>query len=172
MRKWTPIAAAAVALLAASAQGQTTRQPGGWSQGPGMTGKLRGGSMARHRQAMTGRIPAPYDSYRDPLPESGAVVDRGMSIYLDRCESCHGTAGHGDGLAARALSPKPADLAWLSRLTVAQWDPFMYWAIAEGGVRFGTAMPAFKDTLSKEDIWSVVTYIRSELRPPGPAPGA
>jgi hypothetical protein len=25
----------------------------------------------------------------------------------------------------------------------------MYWTVAEGGTRFGSAMPAFKDSLSK-----------------------
>jgi hypothetical protein len=40
-----------------------------------------------------------------------------------------------------------------------QWDPFMYWTIPEGGAQYGNAMPAFKNKLSKDDIWqSSVTY--------------
>jgi len=46
---------------------------------------------------------------------------------------------------------------------MAQWDPFMYCTIAEGGAQFGTAMPSFNDSLSKDDIWAVIGYIQARL---------
>ena len=39
----------------------------------------------------------------------------------------------------------------------------MYWTVAEGGAQFGSAMPAFKGTLSKGDIWAVIAYIQARL---------
>jgi mono/diheme cytochrome c family protein len=39
----------------------------------------------------------------------------------------------------------------------------MNWTISEGGPPFGTAMPAFKDTLSRDNLWAVIAYIQSEL---------
>jgi mono/diheme cytochrome c family protein len=42
-------------------------------------------------------------------------------------------------------------------------DRYIYWTVAEGGQPLGTAMPAFKDNLSQEDIWAVVAYIRDGL---------
>ena len=39
----------------------------------------------------------------------------------------------------------------------------MYWTIAEGGAAFGTAMPAFKGTLTENDIWAVTAYIQARL---------
>ena len=48
-------------------------------------------------------------------------------------------------------------------MPMAQWDSFMYWTIAEGGAQFGSAMPAFKDALSKDDIWAVIAYIQARL---------
>jgi mono/diheme cytochrome c family protein len=45
-------------------------------------------------------------------------------------------------------------------MPMAQWDPFMYWTIAEGGAEFGSAMPAFKDALPKDDIWAVIATYR------------
>jgi mono/diheme cytochrome c family protein len=48
-------------------------------------------------------------------------------------------------------------------MPMAQWDPFMYWTIAEGGAQFGTAMPAFKSVLSENDIWVVTAYIQARL---------
>ena len=42
---------------------------------------------------------------------SAAVSDAGAKVYKSYCESCHGTKGRGDGVAAAALNPKPADFA-------------------------------------------------------------
>jgi len=44
-------------------------------------------------------------------------------------------------------------------------DPYLLWAISEGGQPFGTQMPAFKDTLEREEIWQIVTYMRAGFRP-------
>jgi len=40
-------------------------------------------------------------------------------------------------------------------------DEYMMWSISEGGKAFGTAMPAFKDTLSEEEIWKIVIFMRA-----------
>ena len=39
------------------------------------------------------------------------------------------------------------------------------WTVSEGGKAFGTPMPAFKDMLSKEDIWKIVTFMRAGFPP-------
>lgn len=133
--------------------------------GHGMNGMM-GGSMQRHHRAMMGNIPAAYANLSNPLPLTPVTVDRGEKIYATQCSSCHGGTGAGDGPAAKGMSPPPANLAWLSRMPMGQWDPFMYWTIADGGAAYGTAMPAFKSTLSQDDIWSVVAYIQAHLPAP------
>ena len=40
-------------------------------------------------------------------------------------------------------------------------DAYLLWAISEGGTSFGTQMPAFKDKLSDEQIWQIVTFMRA-----------
>lgn len=133
--------------------------------GPGGRGGMGGmaGSMPRHRQAMMSGVPAPYDSLVNPLPRTRETLDLGAIVYAENCASCHGPTGRGDGEAGRELSPPPGNLAWLSRMPMVRWDPFMYWTVADGGTAFGTAMPAFKDTLSKDDIWAVIAYIQARL---------
>ena len=42
---------------------------------------------------------------------SAADVAAGKAKYDTICASCHGATGKGDGLAAVALTPKPADLS-------------------------------------------------------------
>jgi mono/diheme cytochrome c family protein len=84
-------------------------------------------------------------------------------VYDSNCASCHGPNGAGDGEAGKGLNPPRGNLVWLSQMPMVEWDPFMYWTVAEGGAQFGTAMPAFKDTLSKDDIWAVVAYIQAQM---------
>jgi hypothetical protein len=36
----------------------------------------------------------------------------------------------------------------------------LLWAIGEGGKQFDSEMPAFKDKLSRDDIWRVISYMR------------
>lgn len=133
---------------------------GGWPMGHGWRGQ---GPMPRHHVAMMWGIPAPYTGLTNPLPRTQATLDAGAKVYADNCVSCHGEQGLGDGEAGRNLSPPPGNLAWLSDMPMARWDGFMYWTIAEGGAQFGTAMPAYKDVLSRNDIWAVTAYVQAHL---------
>jgi mono/diheme cytochrome c family protein len=117
----------------------------------------------RHRIAMMQGIPAPYDAMTNPLKPTQATLDRGAAVYAQNCAMCHGKQGLGDGPAAAGLSPAPADLAWLSNMPIGQWDSFIYWTVAEGGAPVGSAMPAYKDGLSKDQIWEVTTYLEAHL---------
>ncbi|HEX5379539.1 MAG TPA: cytochrome c [Phenylobacterium sp.] len=136
-------------------------------RGPGMMGGMGGGVMgpstARNHAAMMGGVPAPYTRLSNPLPRTSATVARGAQVYAGNCASCHGPTGFGDGPAAGALSPRPADLAGLSRMPIGNWDPFMFWTVSEGGAPFGTAMPSFKASLSDQDRWAVIAYIQAHL---------
>jgi mono/diheme cytochrome c family protein len=66
--------------------------------------------------------------------------------------------GHGE--AGLALYPSPALLADLIRMPRAV-DEYLLWTISEGGEPFATAMPAFKDKLTREQIWQIVTFMRA-----------
>jgi mono/diheme cytochrome c family protein len=151
--------------LAAAQPSQSQGQLNGvspWPRGP-ETPEPEYGSVPRHQVAMLGGIPEPYKSMSSPQATSRAIVQRGAAVYDENCVSCHGQTGMGDGRDSRRLSPHPGNLAWLSRMPMANWDPFMYWTIAEGGAQFGTGMPAYKGTLSRGDIWAVTAYIRARL---------
>ncbi len=134
-----------------------------WPMGPGMMGGGMMGGSPRHPYVMMGGIPEAYRSLTNPLPRTEKTVERGASVYQQNCASCHGATGEGDGPASRGLNPPPANLAWLSQMPMVEWDPFMYWSVAEGGAPLGTAMPAYKGVLSKNDVWAVIAYIRAQL---------
>ena len=140
-----------------------------WPKGPGLLGpydeKMRETwpDTARHVVANIGGAPEQYAGLRNPLPRTRATLDRGAKAYAANCASCHGRTGWGDGPAGRRLSPPPADLAWLWRMPMNQWDGFMYWTVADGGAPLGTAMPAHKQGLSNGDAWAAIAYVQSHL---------
>jgi mono/diheme cytochrome c family protein len=175
------LATGAMAVTAVAEQSQNPAQPrwqrwgmSPWPMGRGMMGGGMMGpgnsSMPRHHLAMMWGVPAPYTRLTNPLPETKATVDRGAKVYSQSCAPCHGVSGQGDGEAGRQLSPPPGNLAWLSQMPMVRQDAFMYWTVAEGGAPLGSAMPSFKMTLPKEDIWAVIAYVQARLpqQPPKP----
>jgi mono/diheme cytochrome c family protein len=82
-------------------------------------------------------------------------------IYAERCSSCHGDAGHGDGPVGRTLEPRPrnfADRRWQESTP----DERIRLVIRHGGGAAGlsTSMAPHGD-LSEEEIGALVAYIRS-----------
>jgi mono/diheme cytochrome c family protein len=135
----------------------------GMMGGPGMhggRGMMMGGPMSMHSWAMTQGVPGDYAGQRNPLPDVPRVVAEGKTLYLANCAACHGASGAGDGPAANGLSPPPADLRRMVQRPMAG-DGYLMWAISDGGAAMGSAMPAFKDTLSETDRWQIIRYIET-----------
>ena len=137
----------------------------GPGHGPGMgmgRGGMHRGNMIRHRYVMMNGLPAAYADLSNPLPADQRTIEAGRRLYEENCASCHGRSGRGDGEAGKDLDPKPADIAFVIDKPIAT-DGFLMWTIAEGGEKLGTAMPAFKDTLTEEQRWQIITYLRHGL---------
>ena len=139
-----------VALLLLQFVPQAVAQGSEMMSGGCMGMNCMSGSGRRH-EFMMGRIPEPYASMTNPLPDTAGVIARGRSVFEEGCASCHGREGLGNGEAGRELSLPPANLAMLTRMPMMRSDRYLFWAISEGGVPFGTQMPAFKDTLSADE---------------------
>lgn len=86
----------------------------------------------------------------------GAPQD-GKPIFEQRCATCHGLEGRGDGPLAPFLSPRPASL--ISAGTSVKTDEELFEIIANGKPR--TAMPGWRDTLTEQQQWDLVAYIRA-----------
>jgi len=99
-------------------------------------------------------VPPEYAGKANLLDASAATA--GAEVFKANCVMCHGEQGKGDGVASGSLDPKPANLADVSQQVD---DDYLFWRISEG--KPGTSMVAWKGILKEEQIWQVVTFIRT-----------
>ena len=153
MKPFVPIAALlSLPLLIAATQAEPEESLSRWKA-----------NMARHQQVLMHGVPAPYDGLRDPLPDNRDKLRRGAAIFDRQCSACHGWSGRGTGPEGFFLVPAPADLEWLAGTPKDRSEPYIYWTVAEGGKAVDSEMPAYKKTLSAEDIWAVAAYVRAGM---------
>lgn len=89
----------------------------------------------------------------------------GKAVYEKRCIWCHGEAGDGNGPAADRLRPRPRDFT--RGLFKIRTTPFgkipteqdIFRMVSEGMP--GSSMPAWKEVLSRDEIWQAVAYVRT-----------
>jgi mono/diheme cytochrome c family protein len=112
------------------------------------------GSSDQNGVGTLASVPAEYAGKTNPLGTDAAA--EGAKVFHSNCEMCHGPQGHGDGPAGGSLDPKPKNLATLQESAA---DEYLYWRISEG--KPGTSMVAWKGILSEEQIWQVVSFIRT-----------
>jgi mono/diheme cytochrome c family protein len=93
-------------------------------------------------------------SKKSPIAASAKATDQGRKLAKASCVTCHGASGKGDGAAAAALDPKPAD--WTSNKIQSETDGELFWKITTGR----GAMPAWRH-LPDSDRWALVQYIRT-----------
>jgi high-affinity iron transporter len=99
-------------------------------------------------------VPAEYAGRTNPLGADAAAT--GAEVYKVNCSACHGEQGHGDGPAGAALNPAPKNLAQLQTMAA---DDYLFWRISTG--KDGTSMIGWKDVLSEEQIWQVITFLHT-----------
>jgi mono/diheme cytochrome c family protein len=98
---------------------------------------------------------------KSPLTPDDKVLKKGKSIFNENCATCHGQTGKGDGPTGDPQHP-PADLTDAKRMA-ANPDGIMFYKIWNG--RKAPDMPAFKSRLTKEDVWTVIEYVKTLHQP-------
>jgi len=123
-------------------------------------------SAALVRAAEGSAWEAPGRAARKPNPVamSPTSIAVGKTVYTKECQACHGTGGKGDGPAGAFLTPKPSDLT--NAKVWEQSDGALFWKITEGR----KPMPSYEKTLTDEQRWSVINYMRSTFAPKSSAP--
>lgn len=99
------------------------------------------------------------------MPDAGAPADGAMeaadgrAVFATNCATCHGDDGTGGGAAAVGLEPPPADLTdgtW----TTGDGSMAAIVNVVENGSP-GTAMIAWKGTLTDAEINAVAEYVHA-----------
>lgn len=100
------------------------------------------------------KVPKETKERKNPLPHVEAEIKKGKELYTDRCLTCHGPSGKGDGPASASLGHRPPDL---TRVLAGQTDGALLWKIGIGG----GAMPSYEQTLTEEERWQIIHYLRA-----------
>ena len=104
-------------------------------------------------------IPETAAAEKNPLSSTPDALKKGASLYKSNCLGCHGTKGLGEGpdVDRKDRRNKPANLT-MSRNP----EGVVFYKIWNG--RKDPDMPAFKARMTRDETWTVVTYVIS-LRP-------
>jgi mono/diheme cytochrome c family protein len=78
-----------------------------------------------------------------------------LDLYTKNCASCHGKAGLGDGVKARALKTFPGDFSKTDFQGQTDGDHFYKSKMGRG------EMPKYEGKLADNDIWNLVNYMRT-----------
>jgi mono/diheme cytochrome c family protein len=90
--------------------------------------------------------------YEWTFSTSPEEIAQGQELFAANCVTCHGAAGDGSGLAGAANF---TDQAFMSAK-----DPLGFFEAIRDGVE-GTAMPAWGDKFSEDEIWALVHFVRT-----------
>ncbi|MBI4612348.1 MAG: cytochrome c [Planctomycetes bacterium] len=99
-----------------------------------------------------------------PVAPSDELLFRGEQLYHQRCATCHGWEGRGDGPASLYLDTPPRDFTrglYKFRTTVQDGMPAdldLFRSITAGFPTYG--MPSFR-YLSEGDRWALVHYLKT-----------
>lgn len=113
-------------------------------------------------------LPPAFEKRENPIrklpPEKfQEALAEGRVLFETNCRACHGDWAGGDGPMARGFRLKPANFTDPGTIaTVVEAYPF--WRIKEGGpglaasaTPWDSAMPSWKDDLTDEEIWKIIT---------------
>ncbi len=108
------------------------------------------------------------DALENPLRSQGSLdehYEEGKRVYYENCIACHGDGLDGQGHYAHGFNPAP--LSFEDVNTIAQLpESFVFWRVAKGGPGlpneggpWDSAMPAWEDFLTEDEIWSVIIFL-------------
>jgi len=97
---------------------------------------------------------------KNPLVSNSDSVAQGEETYKYFCIQCHGPQGDGKGTVGQSFAPLPSNLR--DARVHEQTDGELFVKISLGFRRH----PPLGDTVSEEDRWATIVYIRS-LKPRG-----
>ena len=110
------------------------------------------GALAQNKSWVA---PLSAKSIKNPFSADKSAAAQGKTLYIANCAPCHGNGGKGDGPAAAALNPKPANHT--SAAVQGETNGSLYWKLTTGH----NPMPSYKTILTDKQRWALVSFIRT-----------
>ena len=91
-------------------------------------------------------------------------IESGRTLFMSKCASCHGKPSEGRSARASFFEPPATDFNAFGYRDI---DPaYLYWRIETGKTvepfrSQGSVMPAWGGHFTEEQIWQLVSYLRS-----------
>ena len=109
-------------------------------------------TLAGH--AMDASVARAAPKVTNPVAADEASLVAGARLYRDHCTLCHGDPAHAKSLLADSFSP----LAPQFMNDMADMPENQNFYILQHGIRW-TAMPSWKNVLTEQQIWQLVTFL-------------
>ena len=103
-------------------------------------------------------LPPEADQEKNPFAGDANAVAAGKQLFGKNCQRCHGPGGKGDGPDADPDAMQDMDLT-VARRASRNPDGVVFYKVWNG--RKKPKMPAFKDELTKEQVWQIVAYAQT-----------
>ncbi len=106
-------------------------------------------------------VPEEAKQVKNPVDPSDAALQAIRPIYLDKCASCHGDSGKGDGHDSSLYDPTPSNFADAKQMHGVS-DGELFYKMTQGH----KPMPSFRKRLTEQQRWQMVLLLRSFAMPP------
>ena len=100
-------------------------------------------------------VPANFKSMKNPIAMSDVSTKAGQALYMKTCTPCHGKTGLGDGVKVKSLKVMPGDFSKAEFQNQTDGEHFYKTKTGRG------EMLKYEGTLSDDDIWNIVNYMRT-----------
>jgi mono/diheme cytochrome c family protein len=104
-------------------------------------------------------IPDGGKDEKSPISSVVGAAAPGKTLYATHCARCHGPEGKGDGPESDYASDLTDDLR-----TELNTEGVLFYKIWNGRIKYGKGptedMPAFQGKLDKDQVWTVVEYLK------------
>ena len=111
-------------------------------------------SSAADTQENSWKAPPEFSKRINPVKTDHLSIEKGKTLFIKYCSTCHGQEGLGDGPVALRLATETPDL---TAIAGKRTDGELAWKIATGR----NPMPRWQDKLSVEQIWFIVNFIQN-----------
>jgi mono/diheme cytochrome c family protein len=125
---------------------------------------VSGAALAAGQANQSGWVlPPDAEETKNPLTLDAKLIATGKAVYMDKCRRCHGPGGLGDGPDSDPDAREDMDLTNWKRAD-RNSDGVVFYKVSNGRRR--PKMPAFKDELTKDQLWAVVAYVQTLRQKP------